>query len=82
MKACKLPSLDWILTLIALSGFLTLTVFANWKASRPWDDMKPRQLPWRMIMIVSGFGVVLALVHIANLFGVETGPDKSPFGRF
>jgi len=33
-------------------------------------------------MILSAFCVVISLVHIANLLGVETGPDKSPFGRF
>lgn len=44
--------------------------------------MKPRRLPWRFIMILSGFLVVVTLVHLVNLLGVETGPDKSPFGRF
>lgn len=75
-------TLDWILTLVALGVFLALAIFANWKASQPWDDMKPRVLPWRFIMILAGFGLIIAIVHAVNLLGVETGPENSPFGRF
>jgi len=59
-----------------------LIVFANWKAGQPWDDLKPPRVPWRFVMILSMFVLVLAAVHLANLFGVETGPENSPFGRF
>ena len=34
MKARRLLSLDWIISLISLAVFLALAVFANWKASR------------------------------------------------
>ncbi len=74
--------LDWILTSVALSGTAGLALFANWKASQPWDDLRPRVLPWRAILILAVFGFLLAAVHLANLSGIETGPEHSPFGRF
>lgn len=33
-------------------------------------------------MLVCVFGVILTLVHLVNLLGIETGPDKGSFGRF
>ncbi|MEO0982399.1 MAG: hypothetical protein AAFX03_07085 [Pseudomonadota bacterium] len=73
--------LNWILTGGAIAGCLALIWFANWKASQPWDDMKPRILPWRFIMILAVFALILALVHAINLLGVDTGPDKALIGR-
>ncbi|MEL6782395.1 MAG: hypothetical protein AAFO51_08460 [Pseudomonadota bacterium] len=73
--------LDWILTGLAFSGCVGLAVFANWKASQPWDDLKPRVLPWRLIMIAAGFCAILALVHAVNILGFETGPEHAVFGR-
>lgn len=61
---------------------LVLGIVANWRAGLPWDDLKPRRVPWGFVMILSAFGFVILLVHLANLAGLETGPDKSPFGRF
>lgn len=75
-------SLDLILSLIALAGFIGFGVLANWKASQPWDDLRPRRLPWRFFIIVAGFGAFLMVVHLVNLAGVETGPENSPFGNF
>lgn len=73
--------LDWILTLGGLVAFAVLAVVANWRAGLPWDDAKPRVLPWRLILIFSGFVCVVLLVHLVNLAGVQTGPEQSPFGR-
>jgi hypothetical protein len=73
--------LDWTLTLLALAVSIGLSVFANWKAEQPWDDMKPKRVPWRPVMILGVFGVLLALVHLANLAGLETGPEHSLLGR-
>ncbi|MEO1028663.1 MAG: hypothetical protein AAFX02_06340 [Pseudomonadota bacterium] len=75
-------SLDLILTLTGLAAMIGLAVFANHKAAQPWDDMKPKKLPWKLIMVIAGFGAFLAVVHLVNLAGVETGPENSPFGRF
>ena len=74
--------LDLYLTLAGLVGMLALCVLANWRAGLPWNDLKPRRVPWRLVLILAAFGVVILLVHLVNLAGLETGPDKSPFGRF
>ncbi len=73
--------LDWILTFAALAALAGLAVFANWRAGQPWNDLKPRRLPWRVIMIAAVFGLVVALVHAVNLLGVDTGPENSLFRR-
>lgn len=71
-----------MITLSVLGGSVGLAVFANWKAAQPWDDLKPRIVPWRLVMLLSAFAGILALVHLINLAGGETGPEHSIFGRF
>lgn len=73
--------LDWTLTLIGLAAGVGFGAYASHIAGLPHDDMKPRRLPWRLFIILSAFFVVILLVHLANLVGIETGPDKSPFMR-
>ncbi len=70
-----------ILTLTGLACGVALAVFANWRAGRPRDDLKPKMLPWTFIMILAAFWSLLMVVHLINLGGVETGPEHSPFGR-
>lgn len=74
--------LDLILTLTGLVAMAALGVVANWRAGLPWNDLKPRRVPWRLVIIMAGFCFVLLLVHLVNLLGLETGPENSPFGRF
>jgi len=76
------PALDWTLTLIGLALAIGLFVLSNLRAGRPADPLRPRWVPWKLMIVLSAFMIVLAIVHMANLLGVETGPDKSPFGRF
>lgn len=73
--------LHWIITGVAFLVCLGFALFANWKASRPWDDAKPRVMPWRLIMILSVFAAFLALVHALNLAGFQTGPEHALLGR-
>lgn len=74
--------LDLFLTLTGLVGALVLGIVANWRAGLPWNDLKPRRVPWRFVIILSGFVFMILLVHLVNLAGVETGPENSPFSRF
>ena len=73
--------LNWIVSIGALVLCLGLAIYGNWKAAQPWDDAKPRLLPWRLIMIFAGFGALLAIVHMLNLAGFETGPEHGLLGR-
>ena len=69
------------LTIGAILLVLALAVFANWKAGQPWNDLKPRVIPWRLVLIASGFLLMLLIVHLLNVLGLETGSENSPFGR-
>lgn len=74
--------LEWILTGASLALCLGLAVYGDWKARQPWNDAKPRLMPWRLIMILSAFGALLCAIHMINLAGFETGPEHGLMGRF
>ena len=74
--------LDLILTLSGMIGFVALGVIANKRAALPRNDERPSRIPWSLVIILSAFCFVVLFVHLINIAGVETGPDKSPFGRF
>jgi Flp pilus assembly protein protease CpaA len=66
--------MDWIVTLGAAAVLAGVATFAGWRGARPSDLTRgPRLIPWRFIMVLSAAFVLLALVHLVNLFGVETG---------
>ncbi|GAB5458679.1 MAG: hypothetical protein Hens3KO_17090 [Henriciella sp.] len=74
--------LHWIIT-ISIGILLTgLGFFAHRKTETVRKDERPHQVPWGLIMIGCVFGVFLVIVHMLNIFGLETGPEHSPFGRF
>lgn len=74
-------SADWIVSITALLGFVSLCVLASHKSGQPYNVERPQRLPWRLILIVSGFLAAMVLVHMINLFGYETGVDKGLLGR-
>lgn len=66
-------SVDLALTLTALALFGGLFALASRQAAKPADPLKPRLVPWRPIIIIAAFGGLVALVHLVNLAGLETG---------
>ena len=74
--------LDWTLTLIWLATSVGVFFLASWQSGRPpRDDLTPRMIPWRLIMIIAVFSGVLCCAHLINLFGYETGPEHDPRRR-
>lgn len=73
---------DWILTISGLIALIVLAVIANYRAGLPWNDAKPRIVPWKLVLVFSGFAFFVLVVHLVNLVGIETGPENSMFGRF
>jgi hypothetical protein len=64
---------DLALSIAALAGAGGVFWFASHRAAQPADPLKPRLVPWRGVIIASGFAALIALVHLVNLAGVETG---------
>lgn len=62
------------ITLATTAVLVALTLFAGWRGARPPDLIRGvRMIPWRAIMVFSAAGVLLMVVHLANLVGVHTG---------
>jgi VIT1/CCC1 family predicted Fe2+/Mn2+ transporter len=61
------------LTLILLAVAFALAGFCGWMGARPRVIGKPRMVPWQFLMMLSAAFGLLMIVHLLNLFGVQTG---------
>lgn len=59
------------IAVFAIAG--ALFAFGSWRSAQPADPLKPRLIPWRPVIIISGVVGLLMLVHLVNLLGVQTG---------
>jgi hypothetical protein len=67
--------MDLTATLILAASLLALAVFAGWRGARPPDFARgPRMIPWRAVMLFASAWALFALVHLAYLVGLKTGP--------
>jgi hypothetical protein len=48
-------------------------VGCGWMGARPKNYLKPRLIPWQMLMLVCGIFVLAMAIHLLNLFGMTTG---------
>lgn len=64
---------ELILTLTGLAAGAGLAAAAVWLERRPREDFEPRLVPTTPIMFAGLLMVVLAAVHLLNLYGVHTG---------
>ena len=61
-------------TLVTAAACATLALMFGWLGARPPDLRRgPRMAPYRFLMLLSAAGVLLMVVHAANLMGVNTG---------
>ena len=61
-------------TLIMLATAVAVGLFCAWRGARPPDLIRgPRLIPYRFIMVLAAAFVLIALVHLMNLAGFETG---------
>lgn len=60
-------------TLMLLAACLAGTVFCGWRGARPSMPGKVRMMPWRFLMLLGAFGVVVCLIHL-----VRAGAPPSP----
>lgn len=61
-------------TLLAAAALALLTVLFGWLGARPPSPHRgPRMAPYRFLMLLCAAGVLMMLVHLANLAGMVTG---------
>jgi hypothetical protein len=61
------------ITLVLLALGVTATGACGWMGARPKDYLKPRLIPWQMLMLVCAVFVLVVCIHLLNLFGMTTG---------
>ena len=66
------------ITLGLLAFGVAATVGCGWMGARPKDYLKPRLIPWQILMLISAVFVLVVAIHLLNLFGMSTG---APGGR-
>ena len=74
--------LQYVLTIFCSIVFAASAYFCFERAHRPHDKPEPRLIPWRFLALLSAVIALLLVARLFNLAGFETGPDKSPLGRF
>ena len=74
-KALKMKqnTVGMLLTYGALALGLTLVGVMVWLERRPRKSLNPRMVPTTPLMFLGAFICLVALVHIANTFGIHTG---------
>jgi hypothetical protein len=64
---------QFILTALILVAALSAIVWMIILEKRPRTDLEPRLVPTTTILLISGFIALLALIHLVNLVGINTG---------
>jgi len=73
--------MDWPATLALVGAVAAFAAFCGWRGARPPDLVRgPRMIPWRLLMVLSFFVLLLLLVHLANLAGFTTGGARERGG--
>lgn len=67
------PSNDMTISLIALAICAWLGIIGFRNHFKKHDTIKPHRLPWMLISLAAVATGFMILVHIVNLFGLETG---------
>lgn len=64
---------DFLVTLGAFLISAGVVGYMSWLERQPRKSLTPRMVPTLPIILVFGFIGLLALVHLANLYGIQTG---------
>ncbi len=66
-------SIEFWITLGVFLLSAALIAFLSRLEKRPRTSLSPRLIPTTPAIIILGFIALLALVHLANLYGIHTG---------
>ena len=72
----------WIIPSSVMLLLGALAYLATRKIGTVRKDGRPHQVPWGIVMVFCVLGIFIALVHMINLAGFETGPEHGLLGRF
>ena len=64
---------EFLITLAIFLGCAGAIGYLSWLERRPRKSLTPRMIPTTPVIIIFGFIGLLALVHLANLYGIHTG---------
>ena len=68
-----LLTFEFITTFLIFLSALTVAGAMIWLDQKPRDSLSPRLLPTTAILMVAGLVLLLAVVHLVNLGGIQTG---------
>ena len=64
---------EFAITLTVFVVCAAIVGFLAWLERRPRKSLTPRLIPTTPVILIFGFIGLLALVHLANLYGIHTG---------
>ena len=64
---------EFLLTLGIFLACAGIVGYLAWLERRPRTSLTPRMIPTTPVILIFGFIGLLALVHLANLYGIHTG---------
>ena len=64
---------EFVITLAIFLVSASVIGYMSLLERRPRNSLTPRLIPTTPVILVFGFIGLLALVHLANLYGIQTG---------
>ena len=68
LTARPMSLLETLTLFAAAAGVFALAV---WRSSRPSDPLRPRLIPWTMVMLIAVTVMLVALVHVLAIYGID-----------
>ena len=73
MSSSMTSTLNFWITLAVLFVCAGVVGFLSWQERQPRKSLEPRLIPTTPVIIIFVFIALVALVHLANLYGIKTG---------
>lgn len=67
---------EFAITVAVFAACAAIVGTLAWLERRPRKSLSPRLIPTTPLILIFGFIGLLALVHLANMYGIHTGNRK------
>lgn len=64
---------EFLITLAVFLASIGVVGYVSYLERRPRKSLTPRMFPTTPVILIFGFIGLLALVHLANMYGIHTG---------